>query len=349
MLGKHSLFLRWVVVVLAGCALRASAGVFNMPAGQTSLQFVPVGDPGNEPDSTGYGAVPYTYQMGEFDVTVAQYTQFLNSIAASDPYGLYSPSMTPGAAIGSCGITRSGNSGDYTYSYATASSNFPVNAVSWLSAARFCNWLDNGQPASGLENAGSTEDGSYTLNGATGAMENDQQLSEISRSPNAVYVIPTENEWYKAAYYKGGSTNAGYWLYPTQNNATPSNVLSMTGANNANYYDSGYTDPVNFLTSVGAFADSPGPYGTYDMGGDVYQWTEGIDNSLRILRGGSFVDGADDLASSSQFASGASQIGVPIGFRIAEVPEPASLGIGMLAFLIAMQMRRPLRRGHRQA
>jgi formylglycine-generating enzyme len=339
MLGKHSLFLRWVVVVLAGCALRASAGVFNMPAGQTSLQFVAVGDPGNEPDSTGYGAVPYTYQMGEFDVTVAQYTQFLNDVGASDPYGLYSPSMNPGSGIGSCGILRDGSPGSYSYTYAAANADFPVNAVSWGSAARFCNWLDNGQPSTGVENASTTEDGSYALNGAV----TDQELDSVTRSQNANYVIPTENEWYKAAYYKGGSTNAGYWLYPTQSNAMPSNALSITGTDNANYDDGTFTDPVNFLTSVGAFADSPGPYGTYDMGGDVYQWTEGFDNSVRVIRGGSWSDSG--LASSVRLSDAPSDSGgVEIGFRIVEVPEPGAAGLLGLACVALLSWRR---RAHR--
>jgi formylglycine-generating enzyme len=263
MLGRVFQAFLCALAAAAVSAPIASADVFNMPAGQTSLQFVTIGNPGNAPDSTGYGAVPYTYQMGEFDVTVAQYAQFLNDVAASDPYGLYSPSMGPGSATGSCGISRSGSAGSYTYSFATANANFPVNAVSWGSAARFCNWLENGQPDSGAENAESTEDGSYDLSGAV----TDQELDAVTRSLNAIYVIPTENEWYKAAYYKGGSADAGYWLYPTQSDAKPSNALSMTGTDNANYDNGTFTDPVNFLTSVGAFAGSPGPYGTFDMGG----------------------------------------------------------------------------------
>ena len=50
----------------------------------------------------------------------------------------------------------------------------------------------------------------------------------ITRNAGATYFIPSENEWYKAAYYKGGSTNAGYWTYPTQSNTAPSNMLSAT-------------------------------------------------------------------------------------------------------------------------
>ena len=63
----------------------AQADVFNMPTGDTSLQFVTVGDPGNAADpSTGYGSVGYTYQMGKYDVTVGQYCQFLNAVAKTD-------------------------------------------------------------------------------------------------------------------------------------------------------------------------------------------------------------------------------------------------------------------------
>ena len=72
--------------------------VFNMPGGETSLQFVTVGNPGNVADSNGYGSVPYVYQMGEYDVTAAQYCVFLNAVATTgDPYGLYYSRM---AAVG---------------------------------------------------------------------------------------------------------------------------------------------------------------------------------------------------------------------------------------------------------
>ena len=67
------------------------------------------------------------------------------------------------------GITQSGSSGSYSYSVTGSDSqaaNCPIFDVSWGDAARFCNWLQNGQPT-GAEGTGTTETGAYTLNGAT--------------------------------------------------------------------------------------------------------------------------------------------------------------------------------------
>ncbi|MGA2229311.1 MAG: SUMF1/EgtB/PvdO family nonheme iron enzyme [Tepidisphaeraceae bacterium] len=323
-----------LAVSALGATSAARADVFNLGPGLTSLSFVTVGDPGNAPDANGLGSVGYVYQMGTYDITAAQYCQMLNAVAATDQYGLYNLNMSPGSGFATCGIIRSGIPGSYSYSVVSVDANFPVNEVSWGDAARFCNWLANGQPATGVENATTTETGSYALNGAL----TDQQLAAVTRSPTAVYVIPNENEWYKAAYYKGGSTSAGYWLFPTQNNTPPSNALLATGTNNANFLDPllGLTDPVNGLTPVGTFADSPGPYGTFDMGGDVSQLTENIIDGEHRDWGGSFAAPYTSLESNSFVAGPPSGYQGVLGFRIADVPEPSSLallGAGSLVLL----------------
>ena len=105
----------------------------------------------------------YNYNIDKYDVTVGQYTDFLNSVAATDTYGLYNTSMATDLNI--AGISRSGSSGSYTYSVIGSSANLPITYVSWGDAARFANWLQNGQP-SGAEGPGTTETGAYTLNGA---------------------------------------------------------------------------------------------------------------------------------------------------------------------------------------
>ncbi|MGO9109131.1 MAG: SUMF1/EgtB/PvdO family nonheme iron enzyme [Thermoguttaceae bacterium] len=361
------------------------ADVFAMPSGETSLKFSNVGDPGNVADtavmntssedilningspdhSTGYGAVPYNYAIGTYDVTAAQYVQFLNAVATTgDPYGLYNPLMggaTSGPAssdpkdpIGTtaawvtissagktwpvvCGITRTGTAGNYHYALSTSAAsnlgsppipadngNFPVNWDNWGDAARFCNWLENGQPT-GPEGPGTTETGSYTLNGAMTVA----QLFAVTRTPGATYWIPTENEWYKAAYYKGGGTDAGYWTYTTKSNTAPSSTLSAIGTNNANFNDSGLQSPNNWiLTPVGYYAGSPGPYGTYDQGGDLYDFTstpvmqssdctgEGL--YVYVMRGGSFhKSSAVELDSDYRTGADPAKYGHGRTFRLA--------------------------------
>jgi len=327
-------------VLFVAAFLAASAAV--AARADVNMAFVTVGNPGNAADQNyygqgSYGSVAYTYQMGKYDVTVGQYCQFLNAVAKTDTYGLYNNYMAVGGDYGfypTIGITQSGSSGSYSYSVTGSdpqAANCPVADVTWGDAARFCNWLQNNQPHR-AEGPGTTETGAYTLNGAT----TNAALMAITRNAGAVDFIPSENEWYKAAYYN--PSNGSYWLYPTQSNNAPSNVLSATGTNNANddlfatgTYNVNYfgilTDPTNYLTPVGAFAASPGPYGTYDMGGDVDQWNEAkISGTVRGKRGGNWIAPSDYLAASLRDSGDPTNELYDVGFRVASaVPEPGSL------------------------
>lgn len=104
------------------------------------------------------------------------------------------------------GIIRLGTSGSYSYKVKASHENKPVVFVSWYDCIRFANWLQNGQ------GNGDTESGSYTLLGGTPTPSN---YATISRSAGAQWVLPSENEWYKAAYHhpasQGGDTD-DYWL-----------------------------------------------------------------------------------------------------------------------------------------
>jgi formylglycine-generating enzyme required for sulfatase activity len=331
------------VLMLAGSVSRAD--VFNMPSGETSLSFVTVGDPDNSPDTGGWagtGSVPYAYRMGKYDLTVGQYCQFLNAVAKTDTYGLYNSYMTSGTHLNTIAITQTGSSGSYTYSYSGSYSegvDCPMFCVTWGDAARFCNWLQNGQPAFSAgtpgEVAGSTETGAYTLSGdTTSYME--------TRNPGAIYFIPSLDEWYKAAYYKGGNTSAGYWAFPTQSNTAPGDSLPDVG-NSANYKLA--TDPINLLTPVGAFSASPGPYGTFDMGGDVWQWNEEDSGGDRNIRGGGFASTSLQLASTGGFNGGpGTDLEEDVGFRVASiaVPEPSiiTLFLASAACLLGYVWRR---------
>ena len=298
-----------------------------------TIDLVTVGNPGNAPDTvvmndgtTGYGSVGYTYQIGKFEITAGQYTAFLNAVArTADPYRLLGIGM---GSISSdwkgCNITLHGTPGNFTYSVPADWADRPVNYVPWGSAARFCNWLANGQPNTGVEDLTTTEDGSYYLNGAA----TNDALAAVTRKSTATWVIPTENEWYKAAYYdpnKNGLGSPGYWLYPTRSDDMPSNVLSNPDpGNSANFDQSGaYTiGGPYYRTPVGAFTNSPSAYGTFDQGGNVAEKTE------TSVNGGAFDVGA--LAASVHLevgAAGRTAAGDNMGFRVAYVPEPCSVAL----------------------
>ncbi|MCU0782396.1 MAG: SUMF1/EgtB/PvdO family nonheme iron enzyme, partial [Akkermansiaceae bacterium] len=259
---------------LATLGLAAVAGIaMILPAtAAVTIDWVTVGNAGNAADSTGYGAVAYEYKIAKNETTIGQYAEFLNAVAKSDPYSLYNTNMTTSYLFG---ISRSGSSGSYSYSVNPGSANKPITYTSWFDAARFCNWLHNGQ------GNGSTETGAYTLTGAMSGI--------VTKNADAKFWIPAENEWYKAAYYdptKGGT--GGYWLYPMQSDALFGNTIGS--ANSANYWDSDYVGyPGMALTDVGAYgANSDSFYGTNDQGGNVWEWNDAVYGSYRMLRGGSW-------------------------------------------------------------
>ena len=337
-----------VAVVLVGLGSAAMA---------VEIETVPVGNPGN-PDDThgdGYGGVDYEYNIGKYEVTAGQYCEFLNAVAKTDTYGLYNVDMDSNVA--GCKITRHGTSGGYTYDFsggmvavpgstATDWANRPVNYVSWGDAARFANWLHNGQPTDVPQDADSTEDGSYTLNGATSEVE----LMDVVREDDATWVIPTEDEWYKAAYYDP-SLNAGaggYYDYPTSSDNIPSNNLDLSG-NNATCYDNdggGHTiGSPYFRTEVGAHENSDSPYGTFDQGGNVFEWNEAIidwlGNLERGIRGESFFSPAVNMhAGAVRPHDDPTYERRYVGFRVAEVPEPGTLSLLALVGLAVLRRRK---------
>jgi formylglycine-generating enzyme required for sulfatase activity len=157
---------------------------------------------GNPADTTTWGSVNYYYYALQQPVT--------NTSMNSDARG---------------GIIRSGTSGSYSYACKTNMDNKPVNYVMWYNAARYCNWLHNNKPT-GLQSASTTEDGAYILNGNTGSP---------NKFVNAKYFLPSDNEWYKAAYYASwvSSQPAKYWTYATKSDTLPTCVSATVTGNGA--------------------------------------------------------------------------------------------------------------------
>ncbi len=181
-------------------------------------EFLYIGGINNSADNTGYGAVSYSYYIQKYCVTNNQFTIFLNAIAQTDTNGVYSSYVSyvnNGGSYTRAGIIRTGSQGTYSYSADVYMSEKPVMFTSWFMAARYANWLHNDKPV-GLQNSSTTENGAYPLNGALGGV--------IVKNQDAKYYIPTENEWYKAAYFDI-STNR-YWDYATQSDSAPSTVVA---------------------------------------------------------------------------------------------------------------------------
>jgi formylglycine-generating enzyme required for sulfatase activity len=289
-----------------------------------AIDWVTVGDPGNacDPQSQGcFGAVDYTYQVSKYEVTNAQYAEFLNAVASSDPNGLYSTRMGSDEDFG--GIKRGGSSGSYIYSVESGFENKPVVFVTLYAAMRFANRLHNGQ------GSGDTESGAYTIT-AGGITAN-----SITRNAGARILLPTEDESYKAAYY---DPLAGlYYDYPTGTNVVTGCVVPGADmGNSANCWPA--TSPSGALTNVGAYTLSNSPSGTFDQGGNVWEWTDTIiSDDGRVMRGGDWLNVAAVTGAAIQGQ------GTPmaddnnnIGFRVAMIPEPSTallltLGLVMLA------------------
>jgi sulfatase modifying factor 1 len=335
-----------------------------------TIPTVPVGNLGNANDpaiGNLYGGVSYAYSIGTTEVTVGQYTAFLNAVAATDTFSLYDTAMAGDPSI--AGIARSGASGSYTYSV-IGSANHPVTYVNWGDAARFSNWMNNGQPT-GVQNASTTEGGAYTLNGAT----TDTALGGVTRNANARWFVPTENEWYKAAYYQPaaqGGDSDNYWAYPMKTNSVPYSVQPPGAAPDntrlgnfyqddgiANGYDDGYavtgstsfSSTQNYLTDAGAYTSAASFYGTFDQGGNVREWTETAPTLFsRWVRGGSWDGGSAEMAASFRRGSASSAggyNGFGFGFRVAStiVPEPSGIILGTwgLTMIFARRQRAPTR------
>lgn len=330
----------FAICLFSNLHLRTSESVADI-----SLATVVVADAGNGNDPfTGnlLGGVDYAYRIGATEVTNAQYAEFLNAKAASDPLALYNPLMGSNSRGG---ITLLGSGPNFTYVPKPDMGIKPVNFVSWYDAIRFANWLNNGQ------GNGDTETGAYTL-GAVGVVGVPLDGASITRSPAATWFLPTENEWYKAAYYQpaaAGGNSDNYWLYATASNSAPTIATAIDslgstrgdaanpGLNVANYKQGAiWNDTNGNVTTVGsAGPSSQSFYGTSDQGGNVWEWNETLINgSDRGLRVGSYGADANFLAATYRGRdnpAGGPFEGVGIGFRVATVPEPSTFALSICA------------------
>jgi sulfatase modifying factor 1 len=312
------------------CILAHSTSVASVVIDMTTI-----GNTGNQADTTGYGSVAYQYQIGTYEITNAQYADFLNSVAQSDPNNLYHTDM---GASSQGGITRSGEAGSYVYTVKAGFENKPVNFVSFADAARFANWQTNSSNGQGI----STETGAYDLS---------LSLTTVTRmtlqpGQTVQYFVASEDEWYKAAYFdptlNGGL--GGYWDYATQSNTAPTASGPTNLANHANYNNAMGAAGNN--VEVGSYPSSSSYYGTFDQEGNLGEITDTITGSNRVRRGAQI--NSANVGSGYSTSDAPTTEGRALGFRIVmvTVPEPSSallIGGSVVALGFLRRQRKSLK------
>jgi sulfatase modifying factor 1 len=272
----------------------AQADTFGTGTNSFTLDFVSVGNAGNLADTTGYGAVPYEYRIGKYEIS-------RNDVIRATAGGL--ANVTAGPWTG----------------------NQPAATINWYEAAAFVNWLNTStgyQAAYDLTWNGSAWSMSLWSGGDAWTLGG----TNLYRHKDAYYFLPSENEWYKAAYYN--PSGSSYYDYPTGSDTAPTPVASGTNAGTAVYTNASAAPAVVDL------AGGLSPYGTMAQGGNVWEWSEtafdGSNSSsteVRAFRGGSWQLAEDDMRALDRLDNAPTDEGMGIGFRVASVPEPSTYAL----------------------
>ncbi len=299
--------------------LSAHADTFGTGPNAFTIDFVNIGNAGNADDagagggiySTPYGGVSYGYRMGTYEIS--------------------QDAITKATAGGLANVGTGPHTG-----------NEPAANMSWFQAAAFVNWL-NDQRTPGLK-AYDIGGNSMTLWASVDAWQAGGE--NLYRHKDAYYFLPSEDEWYKAAYHQNSGVNADYWDYATGSNSAPIQALTdgtLAGSAVYNGVEAGVpADPADVNLAGGLSA-----YGTMGQNGNVYEWNESANDGInnyefddRAVRGGGWNYTVGSLRSSIRFFDAPSTSDVDVGFRVASVPEPTSTVLMISAGLLAIARRR---------
>ena len=283
----------------------AQADTFGTSGNEFTIDFVNIGNAGNAADTIldqlgngPYGAVPYDYRVGKYEIT--------------------QDAITKATASGMANVTAG-----------AWSNNQPAANISWYEAAAFVNFLNTNSAKTAAYDL--AWDGSaWSMNLWSSGQAWTAGGTNLYRNKDAFYFLPSDDEWYKAAYYNPAGSN--YFLYPTGSNTAPTAVASGTNAGTAVY---------NSVASGPAIVDSAGglsPYGTMGQGGNVTEWNESAFNGTnnladqwRATTGGNWVTLEDFLLSSTRGSIVPTFETDSFGFRVASVPEPSTYALLLMA------------------
>ena len=357
--GIRTIHAAFAAVALAVFGVGAPALAAIDP--NSGIDFVTIGAV-NNPAWTGggfnnnRGSVGYVYNIGRFEVTTAQWAEFMNAAfdrPANDriphviaPYGWGAIAATPNTP------------GARRWSVPAGNEMIPTGGISWRTAAIYCNWLHNNKST----DRAAFMTGAYDVGTFGFSPGGETFTDQLSRSPGARYWIPSLDEWMKASHYDANKPNSdgtvgGWWLYSNSSDQPfvygPPGVLRGGLPTTANAmwdsFDYPGLDPIT--VPLGAYPTVQSPWGLLDVAGGTGEWTEATfwipDESFprgRVLDGSirAFVtSGAVDRPGSS---SGSEFPSIPLsdfGFRIASsVPSPGAFSFTLV---VLAHMRRRAR------
>jgi len=284
---------------------------FGTGVNQFSIEFVNIGNPGNTADTTGFGAVSYTYNLGKYEID----RDIINKANLIGGLGITMPTMT----------TVWGNDRP----------NNPATGISWNEAARFVNMLNTLKGYHIAYNFLTSDPNSNISVWNNGEYNGNNQF----RHKDSFYFLPSVDEWYKGAF---GGPDGTWYKYTTGSNNPPVAVSSGNTSETVVFGKSVSSGPAEVMNAGGLSA-----FGTMAQGGNAFEWTEtaydGVNDTpseAREARGGGFSSPLDEMDSAFRISLPAPgvQLNTEDGFRVASVPEPSALsllavGLGGLAIL----------------
>lgn len=205
----------------------------------------------------------------------------------------------------------------------------PVVNLTWWDMVDFCNWLSLRE---GLKPAYNAD---HELIDAAGRPTTDVKLVEG-------YRLPTEAEWeYAASGGHAREPGARRFLFPGSD--LIDEVAWYSGNTGDEWVFKGSATMVDYSMHGAALYEGrstqpvglkkPNELGIYDLGGNVWEWCHdwyaeydgspkldpvgAADGHVRVIRGGSWIFGANDCRTANRYWRGAYDKNFRIGFRIA--------------------------------
>lgn len=307
----------------------------------------------------------HRFRMAKYEVTCAQFVQFLNdaqwdggttqrsTFMVFDEY-TGDVSLASGDVMVVTKNTNAASRIEYDpaqpvglrYTVSVGFENHPITFVSWYGAVKYCNWLTVVQGMAGQQIYEEGPQGGDWVPIAANAADLLELRGFRLIMDDAATTPSLYNEWYKVASARHDTL--GDTLFDAQY-GFGRDVLQTQDANFAdagNPFD-GSTTPVGFFNgttynaggnqSIGngvefATQTNDNAYGVFDLTGNVAEWVHDRDPASAYVRGGHFQNAIDsDRLTTSQRGPFPPSTATPtIGFRVAQAlpDELTELAVG---------------------